>query len=151
MRAVSQGEQTIWLPRQADGKDYPDVPKDIAAAADEAHRCFSIQAYRGCVILVRAVVEATCKDQGVTSGTLHAKITEMGNQQLLMPAAVEEAHEIRFLGNEMAHGDFTDPVDSEGAKDMLHLMSAILSEAYQDPAKLARIRARRQAKNQKAP
>jgi hypothetical protein len=32
------------------------------------------------------------------------------------------AHEVRHLGNEMAHGDFVEPVDGEDAELVLQLM-----------------------------
>jgi hypothetical protein len=148
-KKASLGEQMVWLPEHATGKDFPDVPEHIAAAADEAYQCLSIGAFRGAVILARAVVEATCKDKGVNSGKLYDKIEKMGEQHMLKPAAVEEAHEIRFLGNDMAHGDFAaSAVEKDDAEDMLRLMSSILNEVYQDPANLARIKAKRLAKKQ---
>lgn len=63
--------------------------------------------------------------------------------KLIRPHTQEAAHELRFLGNDMAHGDFVDPVDAEDADEVLEVMSEILNEVYQGPARIHRMRAKR--------
>jgi hypothetical protein len=58
-----------WYPADTRGKRYPDVPRQVAAAASEAHRCIAVEAYRGAVLLARSVIEATAKDKGITTGS----------------------------------------------------------------------------------
>ena len=50
----------------------------------------------------------------------------------------DEAHEIRYLGNDMAHGDFTEPVSEEDADDMLGFLATFLNYVYQMPAAIRR-------------
>lgn len=141
-----KGEQAVWLPQHADGKDFPDVPEQVALAADEAHRCLSINAFRAAVLMARSVVEATCKDKGITQGKLDQKINALRDQQDIRPGTADMAHEIRYFGNEMAHGDFVVEVDREEAEDTLELMGQILNEVYQGPALVARTKANRAAR-----
>jgi len=95
------------------------------------------------VMLARTVVEATAKDHDIMSGTLAAKIQQMAENQLIRPSIKVAADEIRLLGNDMAHGDIDQPVTQEDAAEILELMSAVLTEVYELPAKLeARRRAR---------
>jgi hypothetical protein len=129
-----------WLPERFSGKPYPDVPEHIASAASEAHTCFSAQAYRGAIILARAVVEATAKDKGATTGTLAAKIQKLYDDKHVRELIKDTADEIRHMGNDMAHGDFVDPVSKEEAEDVLEFMAEVLDEVYQAPA---RVNARR--------
>ena len=68
-------------PTSSLGKTFPDVPTHIASAADEAHRCASIGAFRGAIALARAVVEATAKDKGVKSGNLMPKSTRWPSKE----------------------------------------------------------------------
>jgi hypothetical protein len=75
------------------------------------------------------------------------KIEELYSQGFIREHVKDAAHEIRHLGNEMAHGDFTSPVTSEEADLTLILMSEILDEVYQSPARVARARAARTARN----
>jgi hypothetical protein len=50
----------------------------------------------------------------------------------------EAAHEIRFAGNEAAHGDLVETISVEEAAEVMELMDAILERVYQEPAKVAR-------------
>ncbi|MFG3555326.1 DUF4145 domain-containing protein [Micromonospora sp. NPDC047557] len=123
------------------------MPEDIASAADEAHRCFAIKAYRAAMALARAVVEATAKEKGITSGSLEKKIDEMAGQGLIREDAKDAAHAIRLVGNDAAHGDLASMVVEEAdAREVLDLMDDILAEVFQSPARVARVRASRAAR-----
>ena len=137
---------TQWYPVHSVGKDFPDVPQHIADAASEAYRCRSISALRTAVQLARSVVEATAKEKGITQGSIFSKINEMYNQRLIREHIKDGAHEVRHLGNDMAHGDFVSPVTSEETDLVLTLMSEILDEVFQSPARVAQARAARAAR-----
>ncbi len=135
----------VHWPESVGGKDFPDVPEHIAATANEAHMCQSIGAHRGAIALARAVVEATAKGHGVTSGDLYKKIDALAKNGVISESMREAAHEIRFAGNEVAHGDLSEqPFTAEDASEILALMDAILLRVYQEPAQVAGVRSRRQ-------
>ncbi len=129
----------------AAGKEFPDVPKHIAATATEAHRCHSIYARRGSIVLARAVLEATCKDKGVTDGTLQAKITTMHQRGLIPDLVRDEVTELRHAGNAVAHSDDVEPVSEAESAQSLSLMDDLLLDVYQRPAKVARLKEAREA------
>jgi len=106
----------------------------------------SVSAFRAAVQLARSVVEATAKDKKIVTGTLNSKIDELYNQSFIRGHIRDGAHEVRHLGNEMAHGDFIDPVTADEADLVLTLMSEILEEVYQSPARVTRAQAARAAK-----
>lgn len=135
-----------WEPKTAIGREFEYVPEHIASAASEAYACQSVGAHRGAAALARAVVEATAKDKGITSGVLHAKIEAMKDQDLIRPHIAEAAHEVRHLGNDVAHGDFVEPVSEEEADEILTLMSEVLDEVFTSPARIAAVQAARLAK-----
>ena len=135
-----------WLPQSAAGREFPDVPDHIAAAADEAYRCQSIAAHRAAGALARAVIEATCKDKKITKGDLATKIDKLASDGHIRDSIQAAAHEVRHFGNDMAHGDFVDPVTAEEAGEALELMSMVLREVYQEPAMLAKIQTARELK-----
>lgn len=135
-----------WLPKLKQSRHFPDVPKHIADAATEATLCLSIDAYRAVGSLARAVVEATAKDKSATGGNLAARIDALATAGHIREHTKEQAHEIRYFGNDMAHGDFADPVTKEEATEVVELMSELLNEVYQSPARLDRVRAARQVK-----
>lgn len=135
-----------WIPQAGVGKSFPDVPEHIAAAASEAHACQSIAAHRAALLLARSVIEATAKEKGITSGNLFQKIDEMHTLRLIREHIKEGAHEVRHLGNDMAHGDFSEPVTREESALLLTLMDEVLAEVFQSPARVLRARTARQVK-----
>jgi hypothetical protein len=134
-----------WIPPRG-VKEFSDVPLHIASAASEAYECQSIGAHRAAGAMARAVVEAVAKDKGITQSRLVDKIEEMEQQDLIRAHIKDAAHEVRHLGNDMAHGDFIDLIDETETAETLELMSEILNEVYQSPAKIARRKAARQGK-----
>lgn len=133
-----------WTPEKVGGREFPDVPSHIASAADEAYKCQTVEAHRAAILLARSVIEATCKDKGVTKGQLAAKIDAMTDGKYIRPFTQDAAHELRHLGNDMAHGDFVEPIDADDADAVLEVMAEILNEVYQGPARVGRMREKRQ-------
>lgn len=140
-------EEAIWSPAPGHGKGFPDVPEPIAKAATEAWLCRAAGAPRGACALARAIVEATAKDKGFTSGTLMAKINDLSNTGLIRAAVRDQAHSIRIVGNDAAHGDLDVEVTADDAAEVLELMGEVLNEVFQAPARSARLRAAREARD----
>ncbi|MHA7290439.1 DUF4145 domain-containing protein [Arthrobacter sp. MDT3-24] len=134
-----------WTPEQIGGREFPDVPAHIASAADEAFRCRSIGSLRAAIVMARSAIEATCKHHGVTKGQLAAKIDEMTAKDHIRSFTQDAAHELRHLGNDMAHGDFVEEVDADDADAVLVVLGEILYEVYQGPARSGRMKAKREA------
>ena len=66
----------------------------------------------------------------------------MFDNNLIRAQVRDAAHEVRFSGNEVAHGDLVDtPLPREDAEEILGLMDEILDEVFQSPA---RVRERKQ-------
>jgi hypothetical protein len=129
-------------------KSYPDVPDAIATAASEAHQALGAQAPRASVAMARATVEATAKQRGITKGNLESKIDQLAKDGHISEAMRLAAHEVRLAGNEVAHGDLVDePITVDDAAEIAELMDAILERVYQEPAKVARVRASREARH----
>lgn len=147
---LNGSEELIWLPPKGAGRVFADVPQHIADAASEAYQVASIGAYRAASLMARSVVEATAKHKGITSGTLEAKIDKMRDFDLIREHVKEAAHEIRHLGNDMAHGDFVQPTEREEADEVLSLMAEILHEVFQAPAKIEARKLARLAKRSEA-
>jgi Domain of unknown function (DUF4145) len=142
-----------WQPQPAEEEpswDFPDVPSEIADAADEAYRCWYHDANRAAVIMARAVIEATAKDMDIVKGNLLDKIDEMLKQGLIRPGVRDGAHEVRHFGNDTAHGDFVAAITDEEAKLVLTLMSEVLNEVYQAPARVAEAKAAREERARRA-
>ena len=112
-----QAQYLHWLPDEPLGREFEEVPEHIAA-----------------ILMARSVLEATAKDKGVEKGNLASKIDALADKGVISPQIKDEAHEIRYLGNDMAHGDFVEPVTEEDADDMLGFLATFLNYVYQMPA-----------------
>ncbi|WP_431236695.1 DUF4145 domain-containing protein [Mycolicibacterium aichiense] len=143
-----RGDELRWRPSVTETKDYPDVPDHIAEAATEAYECDSSEHYRGAIMLARAVIEATAKDNGITTGTLYNKIEALATAGLIRAIIKDAAHGVRQLGNEMAHGDFVDPISAEESQLVIRLMGEILNDVYQSPAVISQAQQAAQARQQ---
>lgn len=150
--ALDQAEPILaWLPSEARGKSFPDVPKEIGDAASEVHACLSIQAHRAAVALARAVVEATAKEKGFDKGSLKEKIDKLASAGHLRASTKDAAHEVRLDGNAIAHGDLAiDPPDADEATEIVALMDEVLQEVYQGPARVETVRNNRKNREGKA-
>lgn len=145
-RAVAKAEATLqWLPLAAEAPEVEDVPEAIARAAKEAYSSASVGNHMAAILMARTVIEASAKDRGITSGNLKTKIDAMKDADLIRPAMAAQAHEVRFAGNDMAHGDIDVVPDAIDSEEILALMGSVLAEVFQDPARLERIRAKRAA------
>ena len=109
------------------------MPNDIASAASEAYACFSINANRAAVLLARTTVQAIAKDKDIHTNNLYGDIEKMADENIITDQLKDEAHEIRFLGNDMAHGDLGTPVDENDASDILGFLDTLLDYVYQQP------------------
>ncbi|NQX29857.1 DUF4145 domain-containing protein [Microbacteriaceae bacterium VKM Ac-2854] len=132
-----------WWPKVGVSPEVEDVPPSIARAAREAYSSASVGNFMAAILMARTVVEATAKANEIATGTLASKINQMKDRSLIRPAIAEQAHEVRFMGNDMAHGDIDAAPDAIDAEEILALMGEVLTEVFQGPARLARIRARR--------
>jgi hypothetical protein len=150
--AMGDGKTVVdYWPKHAAGKDFPDVPEHIAAAADEAHRCISIAAFRAAIATARTVVEATAKEHEVTNGNLEDKIDALVEKEVIDAGTGQAAHAVRLWGNDAAHGDLAlSPVDGDDARAVVTLMDDVLLRAFQLPARTRRLIDSREARRSNA-
>lgn len=138
--------ELAWTPQIGVAPEVHDVPDHIARAAKEAYSSRSVGNNMAAVLMARTVVEATAKEKQIGGKNLAAKINGMRDADLIRPDIADLAHEIRFAGNDMAHGDIDVPIDETDSEEILALMAEVLSEVFQGPARVARVKAKRQAK-----
>jgi hypothetical protein len=143
-------DESVWYPKAGESPQIVDVPNAVRLAAEEAYLCASVGANLAAILMARTTIEATAKAKNITSGRLVQKIDALRDENLIRPDIALAAHEIRYVGNEMAHGDLEDLPGREDADDVLSLMSQVLAEVFQGPALLHRVQERR-SRNSRLP
>lgn len=132
-----------WSPPAMRTANTDHIPAEIAGFYQEAHDTYSVGAFRAVLLLARSVIEATAKVNSVGGKDLLTKIDNLHEEGLVRRGVREVAHAIRVLGNDIAHGDLTDPPTMEDADDVLQLVRMILDDVYVADAVRADILKRR--------
>ncbi|MET8404341.1 DUF4145 domain-containing protein [Streptomyces sp900116325] len=129
------------------GRDVDEAHADaswagVAAVAREAHSSLGLGNVHAAVLMARTTVEAPAKTKGIVTGNLVAKIDALYAQHLIYEHVRDAAHEVRFAGNDAAHGDLVDdPISAEEAEAIMLLEGVFIA-----PAKTAAQAAARQAR-----
>lgn len=119
-----------WSPPSMVQADTDFLPENVGAFLQEAHDTVAVGAYRGTLLLVRSVIEATAKDQGIEKGTLVQKVDNLHANGHIRTGTKDMAHALRILGNDMAHGDITEAPTEEDATDALTIARFVLDDVY---------------------
>lgn len=126
-----------WYPMQNSAPDYKDAPPHVERGASEAHVCLDQGQLIASAITARATIEAIAKHHGIKERiNLEKKIDTLKERQLIYPLLAEQAHQIRLVGNDMAHGDFENLPNKEEVTLIVDFMDMLIDILYQQPAKL---------------
>ena len=122
--------------------ELPDVPEEVAADAREAHRCFSIQAYRAAVVMARRAMQSAAHEKGAPERTLVDQIDWLEERRLITPQMKDVAHTIRLTGNLGAHPDKDGlrDVGEPEARAVIEFLDDFLKYVYEIPARLERLK-----------
>ncbi|MCA1703548.1 MAG: DUF4145 domain-containing protein [Actinobacteria bacterium] len=105
------------------------IPSALRNEWEEARTCFDAKAYTATVVMVRRTLQGTCKENGVSSKTLHKGLIELRDLDLIDGTLAAWADALRVLGNQGAH--YTgQAVTREDAEDALDFAEALLDHIY---------------------
>lgn len=138
-----------WIPLRADDHTFVDVPKRVASAANEAFRCFSIQAYRASVIMARSVLEGIADEKirapfrtnskgKEIDKNLTAKIKDMKDEEVISRELGNKASAIQNIGNGSTHNIFQE-ITKEDASIVLGFLDLVIREVYTEEAQLKKL------------
>lgn len=126
----------LWLTRWRDAyspSDLPTtVPPDVAVDFAEGVRCFSVEAYRGCVVLLRRSMESAATEKGGRGGNLLTKLQSLVDGKVLSGADHALASGVRMFGNYGAHPstDGLSSVSREDAELVLQVCRQLLKKMF---------------------
>jgi hypothetical protein len=123
------------------------LPERVRILYQETLSCFHSEAKTLAAAGLRAVVEATCIDQGCINGDLKTKIGELVTKGVFLKRDADYLHQHRFLGNEAVH-ELAAPPEGE-FEIALQILEHLLTTIYVMPRldeKLRKLRSLRGAK-----
>lgn len=147
--SVSFSEPLEWIPSKAEDHQFSDVPKSVADAANEAYKCFSVQAYRASVIMARSVLEGianekisepfkTRKNGDKYDKTLKEKIEDMVTEGVISKGLGDKANVIKEMGNSSTHNVFEEITESDAA-GTLDFLELVIQEVYTHESQLQQL------------
>jgi Domain of unknown function (DUF4145) len=105
------------------------APEPLRREFEEAQACFTAKAYEATVVMVRRVLEGTCKENDVQERTLAKSLDKLKAGGLIDATLAQWADALRILGNEGAH--YTgNQVPRDDAEDALAFAEALLDNIY---------------------
>lgn len=132
-----------WYPSNARSPKFDGLPQNIETAAAEAHVCFGNGQIIAAAITARATLESIVKDMGAKGSNLYEKVECLQTRGEITKLIEEQAHSIRNVGNDMAHGDFDTLPDREEVEHVIEFMDALIDTLYVQPAKLRAVQEKR--------
>lgn len=142
-------EPVEWIPLRAEDHTFVDVPKRVVSAANEAFRCFSIQAYRASVIMARSVLEGIANEKiqapfkinskgEKIDKNLKEKIKNMKDEEVISRKLGNKASAIQNIGNGSTHNIFQE-ITKEDASIVLGFLDLVIREVYTQEAQLKKL------------
>ncbi len=140
--SAPQGERVLYpTARQFLTEGMPtSVARSYSAAADSLTRGL----YEPCVIMCRKCLEALCREQGATKGSLKERLVQLGEAGQIDQKLLVWADELRLIGNDAAH-DLDVVIEQVDARDALDFVEAILMYAFSLNRKFEEFQKRRRA------
>lgn len=128
------------------GISSPQTPPPVAFYLDQAYRSRSRGAHTAAAAMYRAALEQLLEEQGFPGNTLRDRIQAVIDAEPAWLAHLDEPlmTALRRLGNRAVHGDLAEQagIDRALVHDAEHLLSDVLDEIYEAPARRAARRER---------
>jgi len=109
------------------------IPESIAEDFREALRCRFVNALCATVVMCRRALQVSCNREKAEGKSLKQQIDNLAAKQLITEPLKQMAHRIRLLGNEGAHGDYSDidaSITAQDADDAITFMHHYLQHVY---------------------
>jgi hypothetical protein len=131
-----------WPKGVSDGKDYwPDVARRYWK---QAHDTLNSENYDAAAIMARSALQAITRDQEAEGGSLSQEIEDLATKGIISPTIQEWSHEIRLLGNTVAHPNpDEEETRPEDAQDIVKFLDFLLEYLYDLPKQIEEYRTRR--------
>lgn len=139
----------VWHPANAFAPNFEGLPPNIETAASEVHVSLGNGQIIAAAIVARATLEAVIKDQGIAENlSLAQKIGKLQEAGSITKLLTDQAHSIRLVGNDMAHGDFCELPEREEVEHIVEFMDALIDILYVQPARLKAAQKKRAARKE---
>jgi hypothetical protein len=138
------GEGHIVYPSALPSPTDENIPEAIRSDLDEAKKCDSISAWRGCAVMARRAIQSAAIDKGAIGSKLVDQIADLASKGVITKDLKEWADVVRWVGNDAAHPG-GQAITQQDAEDILKLAEQFLHVIYVAPA-IAKARRKKRGK-----
>jgi hypothetical protein len=107
-----------------------EIPAELRRIHAEARTCLRANANTAAVVMAGRALEGVCDLNGVTGGTLQAKLVQMKERGLIDGRLWEWAETLRAVRNAAAHFTMTSSISRQDAEDTVAFTEALLDYMY---------------------
>lgn len=133
---------TPWPKGLRDGEDY--WPTAARRHWKQAHSNLNNSNYDAAALMARSALQVITRDKGATGNTLYEEIESLATSGVLSPTIKDWSHEVRELGNPVAHANpDDDETSAEDAEDIVKFLDFLLKYLYDLPKQINDYRSRR--------
>lgn len=138
-----------WPLRIGDGSD--NWPKVAARYWKQAHKNLISGNNDAVAIMARSALQAITRQQKAKGSNLYEEIEDLSKKGLIPKIIKEWSHEVRLLGNPVAHPEMDEvaedePTDPKDAEDIVEFLDYLLEYLYDLPAQIDSYRNRKKGK-----
>ena len=131
------------LPWPLETRRYPEHwPDDIGRYWLQARRNIEDENWDAAAVMARGALQMALRNKNARGNSLKQEIDDLAAKGILAPIMKEWADEIRLLGNESAHPEPTQTIDSQDARDIMGFLTYLLEYLYTFPHQIQQYRDR---------
>lgn len=108
-----------------------EIPEPIKSEFEEAYLCFAVGAYRGCLSMCEAALEAVWRKKEVSG------LQGLKDKGIISERLYQQANEIRKWANVAKHEIIEDAVTKEEAEELLKYLEDLLDNIYIQPQRMS--------------
>ena len=133
------------LPWPLQYEKFPDHwPEDIGRYWLQSKRSLVSKNWDAAALMARSALQLALRRHDAKGKTLKQEIDDLANQGLLPPIIKEWSHEVRDLGNDMAHPEpGQQAISPQDARDVVKFLDFLLDYLYTIPHQINEYRARK--------
>lgn len=136
------------------GNGSENWPATVRRLWKQAHSALIGENYDSAAIMSRSALQAVTRHHKAKGNTLYSEIEDLSKKGVIPPIIKDWSHEVRELGNPVAHPDIAENEEddkattSEDAADIVEFMDYFLKYIYDIPAQINKYRERRKPESE---
>jgi len=120
----------------------PEIPDPTKSEYNEACLCFTIGAYRGCIVMCMTALESMWRAQGCSG------LKDLKDKDIISGSLYNRSNEVRYWAGAIKHEQPTAPT-REDTEELLSYAENVLYNVYVEPIRFEALKKKREEQKKK--